>query len=75
MNSLVHKAGLNGIRFFALLVPPLWQTDILSPLKSGKMYLIDERMCGFVSEAELDEQKGEEFHVAQVGLNLICSQG
>lgn len=47
----------------------------LSPLKSGKMYLIDERMCGFVSEAELDEQKGEKFHVAQVGLNLICSQG
>lgn len=47
----------------------------LSPLKSGKMYLIDERMCGFVSEVELDEQKGEGFHVAQVGLNLICSQG
>ena len=48
---------------------------VLSPLKSGKMDLIDERMCEFVSEAELDEQKGEGFHVAQVGLNLICSQG
>lgn len=39
------------------------------------MYLIDERMCGFVSEAELDEQKGERFHVAQAVLDLIISQG